>query len=242
MPVSLNNQTALVIGASSGIGRATAVLLAQEGAQVMAAARRGDRLQALQSELSQAGHSIACCTVDAADAASIDRMAEQACAALGRIDILIYAAGTNDPNRSLRRLTPPIWDKIVQVNLAGAYHATQAVLPGMRANGRGHLLYIASISSLVPDVSGAAYQAAKRGLLGMAHAIRVEEKENGIRTCVICPGLVDTEMLNLRPVQTPPEIVARAMQPEDVAEAVVAVLRLHPRVSVPEMQVLPTYL
>jgi NADP-dependent 3-hydroxy acid dehydrogenase YdfG len=242
MPVSLKNQTALVVGASSGIGRAAAVLLAREGAHVMAAARRRDRLDALRSELSQAGHTIACCTVDAADAESVNRMAKQAGDALGRIDILIYAAGTNDPNRSLRRLTPAVWDKIVQVNLAGAYHATQAVLPEMRAAGGGHLVYIASISSLVPDVSGAAYQAAKRGLLGMAHAVRVEEKENGIRTCVVCPGLVDTEMLNLRPVKTPPEVVAKAMQPEDVAEAVLAILRLHPRVAVPEMQILPTYL
>jgi NADP-dependent 3-hydroxy acid dehydrogenase YdfG len=112
----------------------------------------------------------------------------------------------------------------------------------MRAAGAGHLIYIASISSLVPDVSGAAYQAAKRGLLAMAHAIRVEEKERGIRTCVICPGLVDTEILNLRPVKTPAEIVAKALTPEDVAETVLAVARLHPRASVPEMQILPTYL
>ena len=140
------------------------------------------------------------------------------------------------------RLTVDTWNTILQVNLGGAYHATQAVLPQMRAAGSGYLVYIASISALVPDVSGAAYQAAKRGLLGMAHAVRMEEKENGIRTCVICPGRVDTEMLNLRPVKTPPEVVAKALQPEDVAEAVLAVLRLHPRAVVPEMQVLPTYL
>jgi NADP-dependent 3-hydroxy acid dehydrogenase YdfG len=242
MPVSLKNQIALVVGASSGIGRATAVLLAREGAQVMASARRKDRLDSLQAELCGAGHNIGCFTVDVSNAESVNRMAALTRERFGKIDILVYAAGTNDPDRSLRRLTPTIWDKIVQVNLAGAYHATQAVLPQMREAGAGHLVYIASISSLVPDVSGAAYQAAKRGLLGMAHAVRVEEKENGIRTCVVCPGLVDTEMLNLRPVKTPPEVVAKAMQPEDVAEAVLAVLRLHPRVAVPEMQVLPTYL
>jgi serine 3-dehydrogenase (NADP+) len=242
MAVSLKNQTALVVGASSGIGRATAALLAREGVNVMAAARREDRLRSLQAELADTGHSLACCAVDVARAESIDRMTALAREQFGKIDILVYAAGTNHPDRSLRRLTPAIWDKIVQVNLAGAYHATQAVLPQMRSHGSGHLVYIASISSLVPDVSGAAYQAAKRGLLGMAHAVRVEEKENGIRTCVICPGLVDTEMLNLRPVQTPADVVAKAMQPEDVAEVALAVLRLHPRVAVPEMQVLPTYL
>lgn len=94
----------------------------------------------------------------------------------------------------------------------------------------------------MPDVSGAAYQAAKRGLLGLAQAIRVEEKENGIRTCVVCPGLVETELLAKRPLKTPAETVAKAMQPMDVAEAVLAVAKLPPRACVPEMQVMPTLL
>jgi serine 3-dehydrogenase (NADP+) len=237
MPVSLKNQTALVIGASSGIGRATAVLLAREGVRVMASARRAGRLQTLEAE-----SGIAICVADAANPADAVRLAEATRARFGEIDILVYAAGTNSPDRSMQRVTPQVWDTTLAVNLSGAFHATQAVLPRMRAAGAGHLIYIASISSLVPDVSGAAYQAAKRGLLAMAHAIRVEEKERGIRTCVICPGLVDTEMLNLRPVKTPAEVVAKALQPEDVAEAVLSVARLHPRAAVPEMQILPTCL
>jgi NADP-dependent 3-hydroxy acid dehydrogenase YdfG len=226
------------VGASSGIGRATALLLAHEGARVMASARRADRLRTLENE----GLGIATFVADAANPDDAARLADATRTRCGEIDILVYAAGTNSPDRSMQRITPQVWDTLLSVNLTGAFHVTQAVLPRMRAAGAGHLIYIASISSLVPDVSGAAYQAAKRGLLAMAHAIRVEEKERGIRTCVICPGLVDTEMLNLRPVKTPPEVVAKAMQPEDVAEAVLAVAKLHPRVAVPEMQVLPTYL
>ena len=88
----------------------------------------------------------------------------------------------------------------------------------MRKQGGGHLIYISSISGLMPDVSGAAYQAGKRGLLGLAHAIRVEEKEHGIRTCVICPGLVETEILEKRPVKPTADVLAKALQPEDVAE------------------------
>lgn len=240
--VSLKNQTALVTGASSGIGRATAVLLARAGVNVMAAARREDRLRSLQTELAGEGHSIAYCVADVSNPADAGRMAAEARERFGAVDMVVYAAGTNHPDRSLRRLRPEIWDDVMQVNLTGAYHVTQAVLPRMREARGGYLVYIASISALVPDVSGAAYQAAKRGLLAMAHAIRMEEKENGIRTCVICPGLVDTEMLNLRPVQTPPEVVAKALLPEDVAEATLAILSLHPRAVVPEMQLLPTYL
>lgn len=242
MPVSLKNQTALVVGASSGIGRATAVLLAREGVRVMASARREDRLRALQQELAREGHTAAICVADVSSPADAQRLAVAAWEQLGKVDILVYAAGTNSPDRSLRRVTPEVWNTTLDVNLNGAFHATQAVLPQMRAAGAGHLLYISSISAMVPDVSGAAYQAAKRGLLAMAHAIRVEEKENGIRTCVICPGLVDTEMLNLRPVKTPAEVIAKALLPEDVAEVVLAVARLHPRAVVPEMQILPTYL
>jgi serine 3-dehydrogenase (NADP+) len=103
-------------------------------------------------------------------------------------------------------------------------------------------MYVASISAIVPDVSGAAYQASKRGLLGMAHAVRVEEKENGIRTCVICPGLVDTEILENRPVKPPAETLAKALQAQDVAEAIVSVAKLPPRAAVPELQIMPTAL
>jgi NADP-dependent 3-hydroxy acid dehydrogenase YdfG len=238
MLVSLKNQTALVVGASSGIGRATAVLLARDGVHVMAAARREDRLRRLAEE--EPG--IAYCVADASRAEDAECAAAAARERFGKIDIMVYATGTNTPDRSMRRLTTRIWDTTLAVNLSGAYYATRSVLPQMREAGSGYLIYVSSISGMVPDVSGAAYQAAKRGLLGLAHAVRVEEKEHGIRTSVICPGLVDTEMLNLRPVKTPEEVVAKAMQPEDVAEVVMALVRLHPRVAVPEMQVLPTYL
>jgi NADP-dependent 3-hydroxy acid dehydrogenase YdfG len=112
----------------------------------------------------------------------------------------------------------------------------------MRQAGAGHLIYISSISGVFPDVSGPAYQASKRGILGLAHAIRVEEKENGIRTCVICPGLVDTDILDKRLVRPSAEVLAKALQPEDVAETVLFVAKLPARACIPELQMLPTYL
>jgi len=238
----MQNQIALVVGASSGIGRATAMLLARAGARVMASARREERLKQLQSEMSAAGRAVEIFVADASKAADMEKLVQHTRQKLGEIDILVYASGTNTPDRALSRLTPAIWDKLMGVNLNGAYYATHAVLPAMRERGAGHLIYIASISGLVPDVSGAAYQASKRGMLGLAHAIRVEEKEHGIRTCVICPGLVNTEILELRPVKTPAEMLAKALQPEDIAEAVLAVAKLPARAVVPELQILPTYL
>src|SRR5581483_6989829 len=126
MVISLRNQTALVVGASSGIGRATAVLLAREGVRVMASARRAERLRALEE------FGIATCVADAAVPGDAVRVAEAARARFGEIDVLVYAAGTNSPDRSMQRITPQVWDASISVNLSGAFHATQAVLPGMR--------------------------------------------------------------------------------------------------------------
>jgi NADP-dependent 3-hydroxy acid dehydrogenase YdfG len=242
MPVSLKDQVVLVVGASSGIGRETAVLFAREGARVMASARREERLRELQQQLQNEGHAIEVFAADASHAREMTGLAEQTKSKLGPVDVLVYVTGTNTPDRYLPRLTPDIWDMMITVNLNGAFYITHALLPEMRSRKSGHIIFISSISGIVPDVSGSAYQASKRGMLGLAHAIRVEEKENGIRTCVVCPGLVETEILEKRPVKPTAEVLAKAMQPEDVAEAVLSVAKLPARVAIPEMQILPTYL
>jgi NADP-dependent 3-hydroxy acid dehydrogenase YdfG len=238
MPVSVKDQVVLVVGASSGIGRAIALQFAAEGARVMASARREDRLLHLRQEHPAIDTAVA----DASILEHMTGLAHHTRATLGPVDIMVYATGNNVPDRSMARLNPAIWDMMVGVNLNGAYYITQALLPAMRERKSGHLIYISSISGIMPDVSGAAYQAAKRGMLGLSHAIRVEEKENGIRTCVVCPGLVDTEILDRRPVKPPPETLAKALQPEDVAEIVLSIAKLPARCAVPEVQILPTVL
>ena len=240
--MNLRNQTALVVGASSGIGRETAVLLARDGARVMVSARREDRLRSLRDTLAAENLALDYHVADAADPAAMEELARATRERLGEIDILVYASGTNIPDRALHRLKRETWDDMISVNLSGAYYITRAVLPAMRERGRGHLIFVASVSGVVPDVSGVAYQAAKRGLIGLAHAIRVEEKQHGIRTCVVLPGLVDTEILERRPLKTPAEILSKALKPEDVAEAILAVCGLPERAAVPELQIVPTLL
>ena len=230
--ISLENKSVLVAGASSGIGRAIAVAMAREGARVMASARRESLLRTL-------GPGVEVFPADLGVRAQAEALIAAALEKLGRIDILIYSAGANIPARAMRVLTPETWDMMLAVNLTGAFDCTRAVLPAMRAAGGGLIVYISSISAHEADASGAAYQAAKRGLAGLAHATRLEEKENGIRTSVVFPGLVRTEMVNRRPVPTPEEVVAKALEPEDVAEAVMAIARLHPRAVVPEMEIVP---
>jgi len=234
----LTDRVVLVVGASSGIGRAAAIAFAKGGARVLASARRSERLAALRESCP----GIETATADVSDRGSMESLAAHTKARLGDVDILLYAAGTNVPDRAMSRLNPEIWDMMIRVNLNGAFYITNAVLPAMRNRGGGQLIYISSISGLVPDVSGPAYQAAKRGLLGLAHAIRVEEKDSGIRTAVICPGLVDTEILDRRPVKPSPEDLAKALKAEDVAETILFVACLPPHVTIPELQIMPACL
>jgi serine 3-dehydrogenase (NADP+) len=241
MLVSLNGQVVVIVGASSGIGRAAAVLFAREGAKVVAAARREDRLQALKQEMAKEQREIVVRTADASHPQDMQQLAQDALQQFGKIDVLVVASGINTRDRAMDRLTPEVWNSLVEVNLNGPFYATHAVLPSMRKAGGGHLIYISSISGVITDVSGAAYQASKRGVLGMAHAIRMEEKQNNIRTSVICPGLVDTELLEQRPVKPTPEILAKALQPEDVAETILYVAKLPPRAAIPELHLMPTF-
>jgi serine 3-dehydrogenase len=171
----------------------------------------------------------------------MQQLARETLQRFGKVDILVFASGINTRDRAMDRLTPEVWNSLVSVNLSGAFYATHAVLPSMRSARSGHLIYISSISGVITDVSGAAYQASKRGVLGMAHAIRMEEKQNGIRTSVICPGLVDTELLEQRPVKPAPEVLAQALQPEDVAETILHVAKLPPRAAIPELHLMPTF-
>jgi serine 3-dehydrogenase (NADP+) len=242
MAVSLENKVVLVVGASSGIGFATALLFAAEGAKVMASARREDRLRRLKDQSKNARHLIEIFMADATKPAEMERLVEETQRKLGRIEILVFAAGTNTPDRAMSRLTIEIWDMMVNANLNSAYYITRAVLPSMRAAKDGHLIYVSSISGLLTDASGASYQAAKRGLIGLAHATRSEERENGIRTCAVCPGLVETELLEKRPVKPSADVLKHALQPEDIADAIVGVAKMPPRAAVPEIQVLPAYI
>jgi NADP-dependent 3-hydroxy acid dehydrogenase YdfG len=171
----------------------------------------------------------------------MQQLAKETLEQFGKIEILVFATGTNIRDRAMDRLTPQLWNSVVEVNLNGAFYATHAVLPSMCSAGAGHLIYISSVSGVITDVSGAAYQASKRGLLGMAHAIRMEEKQNNIRTSVICPGLVDTELLEQRPVKPTAEVLAKALQPEDVAETILHVAKLPPRAAIPELHLMPTF-
>lgn len=240
MADTLSGQTVLIFGASSGIGRATAELAARAGARVVAVARRSDRLQQLAATLRAENLDLEIRAADVTELAQVQAVISDTLAAFGRIDTVVYATGTNAPDRAMKVMPPETWHNILDTNLTGAFHVAYAVLPAMRTAGTGHIIFVSSTAGAIADMSGAAYQASKRGVLGLAHAIRLEEKPSGIRTCCIMPGLTNTELVEKRPEKLSAETLEKALQPEDVAATIVHVMGLPPRVVVPELLMMPS--
>ncbi len=236
---TLTGQTAIVAGASSGMGRATALALASAGCRVVAVARREEVLRELASEAAAAGGEVVIRKADASRKADVEAAVSTAVDLFGKIDILVNAVGTNTPNRDLAHLTDEDWHHLIDTNLHGAYYLTRAILPQMRQQGGGLIIHISSISGRWTDQSGIAYQAAKRGVIGLAHATMLEERLSGIRVSVVLPGLCDTPLMNKR--KTPPtrELLDKAMQPEDIAAACLFLASLPARTYVPELVIMP---
>lgn len=235
----LENQVAIIVGASSGMGRAAAFAFAAEGAKVVMAARRKAELDSLLAEIVKAGGDALAKTADASARPDMDAVVQAAVERFGRVDVLVNCAGVNVPNRQLAKLDQAGWDRVIGINLTGAFHCTQAVLPRMREQKGGLIIHIASISGLWGDFSGAAYQASKHGIVGLANATRMEERLNGVRVTVIYPGLCDTPILKNRPVPPTQEQRDKMMKPEDIAQACVFAASLPPRTYVSDMSLMP---
>ena len=229
----MEEKVTIIVGASSGMGEETARLFVRSGHRVVLAARNKDKLQRLAEELGPAA---------VARAADVQKRGdvEELFSSEQRIDNLLYFTGTNIPDRAVVTLTAESWEMMLRVNLTGAFHCTQAVLPVMRRQKLGLIVYISSYAAKVADQSGVAYQASKRGLVGLAQGTFQEEKQNGIRTSVLFPGFTDTPLALKRPVPTDPKTLALALKPEDVAAACLFVASLPPRAFVPELVILPT--
>jgi NADP-dependent 3-hydroxy acid dehydrogenase YdfG len=229
----LDGRVALVAGASSGIGLATALAFADAGASVHAVARRREPIEAAAGSRAITAHAL-----DISDRSAVGDFAARLDAPL---DALVVAAGINFPERRLEQLTPEAWDRMIATNLTGAFNLAHAFLERLR-DARGDVVLIGSVSGSWPDVSGPAYQAAKAGLQAFARGAGFEEHANGVRFTTINPGVVDTPILDHRPVVPGPELRARMLAAEDVAAACLFVVGLPSRAHVPELTILPTEL
>jgi NAD(P)-dependent dehydrogenase (short-subunit alcohol dehydrogenase family) len=232
---TLSGKTAVVIGASSGIGLATANLLSDSGATVHAAARRRSAI-----EEGAEGRAVSAHELDISDEKSVRRTVEGIGESQG-IHVLVVAAGMNFPERRLGQLTGESWNAMISVNLSGAFYAISSALPYLRAS-QGLTILVSSVSGSWPDASGPAYQASKAGMTELAHAAGFEEHQNGVRFSAILPGIVDTPILDNRPDPPPREVRDASLKPEDVAQACLFLATLPPRAYVPELTMVPTML
>lgn len=238
--MSQPSRTAVVTGAGSGVGRATALALAGAGWRV---ALVGRRLNALQETIRLAGRHgprLLACRCDISDAAAVERMARRVFRALGSVEVLVNAAGTNTPNRTLAELSAADYRRLLETNLNGAYWCVQAFLPRMRERGSGTIVNIVSeAGKQASPKAGPAYVVSKFGLAGLTQAINAEERACGIRACAIFPGDIDTPLLELRPQPPTAEARTKMLRPEDVAECVMLAIQLPARAVVEEILIRP---
>lgn len=234
------HKSALVTGASSGVGRAVAIRLAQAGWDVAAVARRPEALRETILAAGEAGSHITAFPCDIGKPEDIARMSRQVLEKYGTITVLVNAAGTNVPNRTLRELSFENYRLLTEVNLTGAYLCIQAFLPGMRQQRDGTIVNIVSDAGIRANAkAGAAYVVSKFGLTGLTQSINTEEREHGIRACAIFPGDIDTPLVDRRPTPPPPELRKLMLRPDDVAECVMLAINLPSRAVIEELLIRP---
>jgi NADP-dependent 3-hydroxy acid dehydrogenase YdfG len=242
MTSDLDNKVVLIAGASSGMGRSTALAVARAGGQVVLAARNVTALLEVEQAIHGFDGKATSMPVDLTNREDVGSLVDRLTTEFDRIDAVVNTVGTNIKERTLSELTPQSWSDMLAINLTASFNITQAIVPIFREQQDGLIVYISSSAAKKPDPSGVAYQATKAGLVGLANGTMEEERANGIRTTVVFPGLTDTPMVLKRPTPTPPEVLKRALQPADVAAACLFVLQLPPRAHVPELVLYPSRL
>jgi NADP-dependent 3-hydroxy acid dehydrogenase YdfG len=238
--VTLAGKTAVVTGASSGIGEATARLLAQEGCNVVLAARREDRLNALADEL---GEGALAAPTDVRDPAACAALVARTVEHFGSLDILVNNAGLGLYG-SIPEGDPDDWRTMFDVNVLGVLYTTRAAVRQMLRQGAGDVVFVSSLAGRrVPRADGTVYAATKHAVNAIAEGLRMDVHEKGIRVINVEPGLVRTEF----PESSHPsaqryyaEKEYTPLEAEDVAAAVVYALDQPPRASVNEILVRPT--
>jgi NADP-dependent 3-hydroxy acid dehydrogenase YdfG len=245
MAKSIKDKVVIITGATSGIGEATAKLLAEEGAIVALAGRRKDRLDTLQAEIERSGGKAHGIETDVTKYDSVKAMADAVAEKYGQIDILFNNAGV--------MLLGPIigadlsdWQRMIDTNLYGLIWATHSVLPYMIKAGSGHIVQTSSVAGRTANTGSAVYNLTKWGVNGFTEGLRQELVEHKIRTTLIEPGLVATELRNHITHEASKKTVndwadsVRQLQSEDIAEAVRYAVTQGDHVDVNEILIRPT--
>ncbi|MEH7290757.1 3-ketoacyl-ACP reductase [Priestia megaterium] len=227
MAQSLKGKVALITGAGKGIGRSTAIELAKEGVNIGLIARTESDLKAVASELEAFDVQVAYATADVSSMEEVNAAVEHLHTKLGATDILINNAGIGKFG-SFLELDPAEWKQIIDVNLMGVYYVTRSVLPQLIEKNGGDIINISSTAGQKGAPVTSAYSASKFGVLGLTESLALEVRKHNIRVTALTPSTVATELAykeNL--TDGNPD---KVMQPEDLAEIMVAQLKLHPRI------------
>jgi NADP-dependent 3-hydroxy acid dehydrogenase YdfG len=229
--------SALVTGGGSGVGRAVTKHLVQAGWRV---AILGRRAEALEATVALAPNRIRAEVCDIVDPDAVAAVRDRLQADWSGLDAVVNAAGTNIPVRSWTQVTPADFREVIEINLLGVFHVTSACLPLMAGREGATVVTIISDAGLLANAkAGASYVASKFGATGLVESLNAELRGQGIRSCGIFPGDIDTDLLNRRPV--PPDAAARALmlQPDDVAACVMLAITLPARAVVEKLLVRP---
>lgn len=235
----LEGRVAWITGAGTGIGAAAAEALALSGMAVVLSGRRRDKLEEVAARIGDAARVM---PLDVADVEAVTTAAVDIVDRYGRLDVLVASAGLNVRNRHWHNLSPSEWDRVIRVDLDGAFYCARAVLPTMIEQGDGLIVNVSSWAGRhVSLLTGPAYTAAKHGMNAMTETINMEAGIHGVRACAICPGEVATPILDNRPVPVSDEDRARMVQPEDCGEIIAFLARLPAHVCINELIVSPTW-
>ncbi len=217
--MALDGQVAVVTGASSGIGRSVATMLGREGASVVLAARRADRLEEVARAIEDAGGAALAAVADVTDEAQVDRLHDRAIERFGRIDILVNNVGVGSYG-PVTSATTEEFDWMMRANVRSGFLCTRRFLPGMLERGSGHICFIGSVAGLKGLPGESVYCASKFAQMGFAQALDYETRDRGVKVSVVAPGGVHTEFaIGTGRVAGDPAL-DRMLDPDDVAEAV----------------------
>jgi NADP-dependent 3-hydroxy acid dehydrogenase YdfG len=240
----LNDTVVAITGASSGIGEATARLLATRGAPVVLGARRLERIDAIAQDIRDAGGRAITCPTDVTRADDLRRLVATTVAEFGRIDVLVNNAGIA-PLSPVADLDTEGWAAMIDVNLRGVLHGIAAALPAFRTQGRGHLVTTVSTAGLTISPTMAVYAATKNAVRTLLEGLRQESTDGTLRVTAISPGYVQTNLADSMPDQTiraqiRENMRARAIPPVAVARAVAFAIEQPPDVEIGEIAIRPT--
>jgi len=220
----LDGKTALVTGASQGIGEAVARLLARQGARVILAARNEEKLVALAREIEEAGGEALVWGLDLADPKAVGERLGALPEAFAEVDVLVNNAGITDDGL-LARMDLEQWQRVLDVNLTGTFAVTRALVRGMIRRRTGRIIIVSSVVGLMGNPGQANYAASKAGLIGFAKSMAREVGSRNITVNVVAPGYIETAMTAVLPDKAREElihslVIRRLGQAEDVATAV----------------------